>query len=519
MNMRQKTTIARLLFIVLCVSLMVGSALSAFAEPVTSINEVRVAAQMLQGAPMIFVAATIDDSVALPAQVPVAVPNGAQMEWVGELAGGEAAEDPETTFTLLETRDGWDIYLVDLVDSRTVQIEATINESFLVATGENTGTATFTYVPATDVGALTVAVETPPDLAGFDENAGYEVFGQGIGGGMIIGPTFSDAKAGEPYTASFSYTTASTTDEDANSSGVDSFRAVLIVLVLALLILIALLFFIVNRQRGGRLVESVTGNVASHKEPREGGSHHKGKTHRSARKGFRWNSPQALMLVLIALAAIGLLVWTSQRNAHTITNNGGVFSQVFAVGDPCASVEFTLTDAALQDPEATARELFTLMRTADIQLLGATLDSNRGTLFVEFCESYTQDEQVAALIETTGLVAGSSLKTLNLPIVRDGGYLMWYFAQIYPCATNAFEIADPGTDAVAFLGELAGAVRSVPSITGVAYHAANGLAEFGFCEEQADDEMISDALAAAGIGATLKVPTLELTDESIFARY
>ncbi|MCL2818505.1 MAG: hypothetical protein FWD41_02095 [Actinomycetia bacterium] len=512
--MRKCSIRSLLLMGITAVIFLLAAGFSMASEPVSAVVELRVAAQMLDSHPLLFVAATISDDIPLPVQVPIALPAGAQPEWVGELTDGEAGDDPETAYVKLETRDGWDIYVVDLTASRTLQIEASMTEPYLVAMDASSGVASLSYVPATDADLLIVAVELPSTVVNFDQTLGYEVFAQGISGGMIVGPTFQDAKADQTYSASLNFETGTTADDTA-AGPVDSTNTVLIVLVLALLGLIALFLIIWSRHNAGPW-DAGSSTKTSHssgsgKKASGSGGSHKGR--KSAKKALVWNSPQVLIPLVIALAAIGLLVWTSVHDANTITENDGVYSQVFSVGDPCQAIDFALTDAAMQDPKDTARTIFDAIRASNVQILNAALDSNNGFLNVEFCESYTDPMTVAALIEGTGLVAGSSLRTLNTPIVLDDGQMLVYLSQNLPCVTNTFSVRSPGSDAVAFVQKLARAVSGVPSMTGVTYDGTTATATFGFCEEQTTDEAIGAALEAAGIDATLKseaaVPNLD----------
>jgi len=339
---------------------------------------------------------------------------------------------------------------------------------------------------------------------------------------MIIGPSFTQAKAGETYEVSYSFQLGTQTENQTTTEGADSFGAVMIVLVLALVGLVAALFFIINRQRGGGMLPESADSDYEGRKKGSGDESHAYRPQASKQKpgvkGIRWNSPQTIIILLIAIAAIFGLIWASQRSATNITENDGVYSQVFTTGDPCRTLEFELTEQAMQDPKDSARQLFDVMRSADIILLGASLDSNTGILYVQFCESSVEDEMVAALIEKTGLVMGSSLKTLNAPVVLDTTTLVWYFSHEPPCATNSFTIVEPQSDAIAFLRTLAEAVHGVPSITAVALDSSANVATFGFCEDQADDDTIAAALKAAGIEATLKSGAAAPTEESVLAR-
>jgi|GEM_PF-1670724 len=515
---RKNSIIKTLVLVVAIMCFLASMVSSGYASPVTKVEELRVQVSISNNHPIIIIGAYLFEDTSLPAQVSIAVPEGAQIVWVGEIAGTDPGADPTTTYELLETKDGWDIYLVDATKHHIVQIEAQLTSAYLTSLAPNYGSADFLYVPVTDVALLTVAAETPSNVVNYDQKSGYEVYGSGPNRGMLYGPSYIDAEANEVYGVSYNYETIEET-ADGSGSGTDSFSTVLIVLVIVLLAAVAALFFIISRQRTGttQTEKLHSGSSASRSKTQQ----NQGPISKSGAKaaaktgGFKLNSPQVLIIGLIVIAGVALLIWASSRNANTITENSGVYAQSFAAGDPCESVEFELTDAAMQNPKKAAEEIFKAIRSSGVHALAASLDSNTGIVSVEFCGSSANPDEIARAVESSGLVSGSIGKSLNTPISLDGGVLVIYFDQHPPCVTNAFTIENPEADTVAFIQKLADAVRGVPTISGVAYDPATATASFGFCEDAGNDEAIATALEKAGIEATLKAEMADATPNSV----
>jgi len=246
----RKNSIATIMVLVVFVACLFASMASfGFASPITRVEELRVQVSMFNNHPIIIIGAYLPEGATLPAQVPVAVPEGVRVDWVGEIAGtGNPDEDPTTKYELLETKDGWDIYLIEATKHRVVQIEASLTKPYMTLLGNNMGTVEFVYTPATDVSTLIIAAEAPQNVLNYDQKPGHEVYATGPSGGMLYGPTFEGAKAGETYGVSFSFETIDAAEGAQGLAG-DSFTSIMIVLIIVLLSAVAALFFIINRQR------------------------------------------------------------------------------------------------------------------------------------------------------------------------------------------------------------------------------------------------------------------------------
>jgi len=490
--------------------LFVATALVAGAAPLTKVGEMRASVGMMNNHPVFISSVAIPEEVSLPTQVKIAVPQGARMDWVGEVAGGDISLDPTSNYEKVETSNGFDIYLIDVVSHRIAQVEASLTAPYMVSTGENEGQIEFTYIPAVDTEMLLLAAESPPNVLDFDKFAGYEIFATGQSGGMIIGQSFEEAKAGEEYSVAYGFTTQDAAAAAArNTSTGDTLKAILIVLGLILAVIIGSLAVIVRRQKtqggapnaAGRSAHPPRALTTGKKAPAKSNV---SRTPKKSSGAMKWNSPQLLMVILVAVVAIGLLAWTSSRNANTITENNGIYSQIFATGEPCANVVFTLTDEAMKNPGATAKELFRYIRDSDVYILGATLDANQGTVVVDYCASNLDEYTIVDFLGQTKWVSGNNVpaqKALGTPVTMDDGTIALFFAQHPPCEMIEFTLESPGVDTVALIKQLASAVKGVPSVTGVAFDPATGVASLGFCIDQASVDDFADALEKAGIAA------------------
>ncbi|MCL2024670.1 MAG: hypothetical protein FWG78_02685 [Coriobacteriia bacterium] len=366
------------------------------------------------------VVTVLPDDAPLPAQIPVAVPAGAEIRWVGELDDTQGSNDTTTTYTLLETRGEYDIYLADLTQSRMVQFETSVTGSFLTSTGADTGFASFSYTPAIDVDMLTMGVEAPLEMT-MENQVGYSSLGLGIDG-MVYGTTIAPATAGETYTMQYTFSRAA-----AQQGSTDNFTAILIVLAVALVALLIALFAIIARQRGSGSGAS-GGDAASgsasvkagasantppkkpapkHHAPKQASAQGKHTPKKSSGK-FSFTSPQGIIVIVIVV--IGVIAFTLAAYAYSnnISFINGVYSQEFGGGDPCAEIPFQLNEQAMADPEYAARSIFRTLRDSNLVLVSASLDTNLDILVVLYCASMADEMAIISLVESTGFVQGAA---------------------------------------------------------------------------------------------------------------
>ena len=122
---------------------------------------------------LLIISGQLPDSAKLPAKVELAVPAGSEIQWAGEILGGDVSNDPSVDYKV-ESRDGSDIYSFTLTKARIGQIEA-LKPDVIVPSGDATQ-ASLTYTPAGDVSELrlkyrlaqTAKVQQPAEGAQMD---------------------------------------------------------------------------------------------------------------------------------------------------------------------------------------------------------------------------------------------------------------------------------------------------------------------------------------------------------------
>ena len=196
--------------------------------------------------PMLIVSGTLPDSVTLPAEVEVAVPEGATVAWFGELAGtGNHADDPQREYELDRTEDGWDIYRSTVTEFRSFQIEASVSPVF-TETGDGSATGTVRYVPVMSAETAFVGVEVPAGSTP-TSTAGFTLLGQGLNG-EVWGQPVTPFEAGQEATFEFAYGPGGSGPGSASDGNTSTVITILVVGAVA--ILMGLVGYAVYRRMG-----------------------------------------------------------------------------------------------------------------------------------------------------------------------------------------------------------------------------------------------------------------------------
>ncbi|MDR3687019.1 MAG: hypothetical protein P4L93_08710 [Coriobacteriia bacterium] len=194
------------------------------------------------GKTVVIVDVTLDPKVKLPARVRIPVPNGAVVQWAGEILGGDASKDQERPFTL-QSGHGGSYAELTLSVSRRGQIET--NGIAMTASGTklstlvdwtqsvpSTSTLFTVRIPA-NVSAVTIA---PQPVGAPDTNAAGE--------SLYVLPTQSLA-TGAQSVIKVSYDTAPATATPATTVNL---TAVYIVLGVLLAGAVAVVVYLASRQ-------------------------------------------------------------------------------------------------------------------------------------------------------------------------------------------------------------------------------------------------------------------------------
>lgn len=198
---------------------------------------------------IIVTAVALPDSVKLPATVRIPVPEGATVQWAGEVFGGDLSADIERPYKMIKSPVGGQYAEFTLEQTRTAQVDS----DMAAVTEDGAGmSASFEWVqsvasPGTSfsvrVPARATAVKVVPAPAGApDTNAA----GEHLYSGDEI-----KLEPGQKQTVSFNYSTAAAGQGDAPASSLNS---LVTILAIALAVAILILVVLVVRQRGARIV-------------------------------------------------------------------------------------------------------------------------------------------------------------------------------------------------------------------------------------------------------------------------
>lgn len=184
------------------------------------------------GQVIIVVAVAVPESTRLPATVRIPVPDGASVQWAGEVLGGDLSADPTRTYKIIKSPAGGQYAEFTLEQTRSAQVDAQLATA--TVDGANTS-ATFEWVQSAASPSTSFSVRVPQNASGVKitpapvgppqtNPAGESLY---AGESVALAP-------GQKQTVSFSYSTGS------SASAVTTPASQLGSLVTALLVALAL---------------------------------------------------------------------------------------------------------------------------------------------------------------------------------------------------------------------------------------------------------------------------------------
>lgn len=485
------------------------------------------------------ISVTLDDSVKLPAKVRFNFPLGATPGWVGEILGGDASKDPTVEFKKVDSNATYDVYEATLTKSHTLQAEGSAMPQKENAT-DGSVVISVSYAPAMAAKAMTLSTEIPK-TAQIVQQEGVTSFGTG-NDGSIYGVSAGAVKANEGKTAQIAYKTGATTNTAQGQKDGSNNTLIIILVVAVVVLIIGLLgYLLIQRMnkgdkggpqggsKGGKGSTKNKGAVAKGKRP-EPAKQDKAKGAKLQKavaqdecdavesdSGAKRGGLKPKTIAVIITVAVALIGGTAIIIAGTadkaIAEVDGVYMKEFAQGDPCQKVTLTISEEAAKGGEKTAEELFDKLENAGFEVLKGKLDPKNRTLLVEFCESKTTGQNVTALFKGDDRIIGSSALETGKVLEKNDGSFDYFITETAPCAADSFTVALDGTDE-AITEKIAAAVKDVPTMARLNYVPEAKLVTFGFCNEQANDDVIAKALKAAGIKAEVKDAMTIFNDET-----
>jgi len=381
--------------ILLSLALLVLSPASIASASVTGWQRVDVTLNAEQTGSLLMVSGTLADSARLPAKVELSVPAGSKLEWIGEILGGPASEDPQVE-TTKRTVNGSDVYAFTLAKSRKAQVEVTAASSLPFDGSLYTPSVTWRSTEA--VPEVRMSVRVPEGASVATAVAGAVMQPSDHGYALYV-KSFKDVKAGDVVELAFAYrltgaTTGATPASGQAASGGITGPLIAVVVVLGAIVLV----FASRGKRPAAAEDERPAQDGTAVARTEGDGVDELPNPAAERARFKRRVATGVVIVLVIGA--GLLIGRMNTGAKT---TGDTISETFSAGEPCATATFTISPQPGANPGATAESLFSALRPLT-GLNTGTYDFKTSTLVVGYCESQSSEPTLRQALEKTGLL-------------------------------------------------------------------------------------------------------------------
>lgn len=375
--------------------------------------------------PLLMVSGKLPDSTPLPATIVLAVPAGAEVQWAGEVLGGDPSADP-TAQPTKTTKDGQDLYTFTLTKARIAQIEAVVPPAIVTTNGLYS--VNFSQVAFADAPEYVVAIQVPQAAQLSETPTGTASLAPGPTGYRYYQQSFPKVKAGDPIAVAFSYTlpAGATTGTAAPAAGGGSSMLVPILLVGVALLLGAALVVGVRRKMNPTVAEQPSRPAASKtRKPAtatvadddEGGFSTTEAAPKVAAKPKQVEvadeedavapAPRnkialfGTLAIVAALLVVGVIAVSSGGAAKTTED---AITKVLAGGEACTQAQIPLAFPEGTDTTKAAEELFAAIATVP-SVTQATVRLSTSSMEIGYCNSEANEEVIRAALAPTGYVS------------------------------------------------------------------------------------------------------------------
>ncbi len=403
---------------VLCL-LQLAFASAAFAAP-SPWQTVDIVFHAEESGGVMTVYAELAEGVTLPAQARLSVPAGAEVQWIGEILGGDPAQDPELKFAKT-TEGAADIYAFTLTQARIAQIEMLLPAG---RTFDGTAyTTALTWPAAEDLPQVRVAVLMPKGAQIVTPAPGAQIMA-GDSTSDYYAKTVKDVKAGDVVDLAVTYTEpaaqpAATTGSGASVSAPGGSQGTFVSILLVVVLLVGGVMVVMGAR--GKIAAR-TADADAAEEPADGAATGPVATFAaahaadddaaddasdadgdasggSAAGAAKRRMVTAIIAGVLVIAAVALGIQAAKPQVV-----GDTVAEVFVQGEACVTVDIPVASAGDKDPTATGKALFDAIRPLP-GLKSATYDFKNGALTVGFCESETSEAAIREALAPTGMLA------------------------------------------------------------------------------------------------------------------
>jgi hypothetical protein len=355
---------------------------------------------------VLLVSGELPPSTKLPAQLELTLPSGSELQWAGEILGGESLGDPEAKYTVRKQGDH-SVYTLTLTKSRTGQIEAIYPGGYSAQGGQLA--ASIAWIPSQDVPEVRVAVSVPQGANILSPIEGAQL-SPPQGGGVFYYRDYENVKANEPVTFSFTFEQGSApTASQPKPNSVVPFVLALVGLVLVIVTFVAVRRKMQLRAPGDESEEiaqqeletdnpeaAVAGSLGESEAPTG--------TESLISDGPPDGGRRKALVVAGALIAIFVIAMVGSANVgRSARSYGDEVVREYAQGDACTSAQIQLSLPAGDEMGPAIDRVFSALEGGTV--IKAALTTKSQLLKVDFCESATSEEAVRAALRPLGVLA------------------------------------------------------------------------------------------------------------------
>jgi len=368
-------------------------------------QSVNVTLQSEEQQSMLLISGELPADAKLPAEAELAVPAGTQLQWIGEILGGDPSKDPKLAYTKTSS-SGMDVYRFTLSKARVAQVEGTVPNvnSF---DGTNYVTA-FKWTAWQAVPQVNLSQRIPNASQIVQAMAGASVQ-PGPTGYSYYTKTFESPKAGDVLDLSFSYALPAVgTTNSGTTAGSSSGTIVPIFITIVLVGGFGLLFLNIQKKMAARTALNAPAVPKSRKQVAVN-SHAKppSKKRKSQPEPAvepaptKRVKPVIPILAVVAVFVIGFSIAGAKGSSAVVTDSK--ITRSFGAASACQSASLPIAANQGVDLAQQGEQLLKAFEGMD-GVGEVTLDVTQSQIDMAWCESSQSEESMRQALSATGLV-------------------------------------------------------------------------------------------------------------------
>lgn len=349
--------------------------------------------------PTLLVSGELPATAELPYETELAVPAGTTLQWIGEILGGPASEDPTLEYVKTTVR-GMDVYRFTLTKSRTAQVEGAYSSA--TAFDGATYSSTLSWIAWRDLPQVHISTRIPQGAQIAVAAAGAGLV-PGQSGNSYYSKTVEGAKAGDALGLAFSYTVPAASAPVGGAVPASGSDTTVLLLVAIFLIAFAALLFVVWRKTTATAIveieESPDTELPTLDEPLPDASDDEPSAPEAHR--VRTRRPASAIAVILGALVVGVVLAVNLATSTPVV--GGKITKFFGAASPCSSTTLTVVANQGVDLAKQGTRLVDAF-TGQKEIGDVTLDIAGSTISVAFCESAQSEASIRKILTDTGLV-------------------------------------------------------------------------------------------------------------------